>query len=57
MSDIVQLRNPRTDRYVKIDRGQGRIIGEKKSSGPYKNVPIAELRKQVAPFPLTDDPN
>ena len=43
--DIVQALNPRTDRYVKIDREAGRIISQKKSPGPYKNVPIAERRK------------
>ncbi|HYR10441.1 MAG TPA: hypothetical protein VEQ60_21885 [Longimicrobium sp.] len=39
--DYVQLKNPRTGRYVKIDRTQGLIIAHKKSAGPYKNVPIA----------------
>ena len=39
--DYVQLKNPRTGRYVKIDRTQGLIIAHKKSEGPYKNVPIA----------------
>jgi hypothetical protein len=39
--DYVQLKNPRTGRYVKIDRTQGLIVAHKKSEGPYKNVPIA----------------
>lgn len=39
--DIVQVRNPRTGRYVKIDRAAGRIIDHKKSEGAYKNVPVA----------------
>ncbi len=39
--DLVQLRNPRTGRYVKIDRAEGRILSHKKSAGPYQNVPIA----------------
>ena len=42
-SGVVQTRNPVTKRYVKIDRTAGRIVGQKKSEGPYKNVPI--LRK------------
>lgn len=42
--DVVQIRNPRTDRYVKIDRDAGRIIGQKKSPGPYKNIPVARKR-------------
>ena len=43
--DIVQVRNPKIDRYVKIDRGAGKIIGQKKSPGPYKGVPVARKRK------------
>ncbi len=38
---VVQVKNPRTDRYVKINRAEGRIVSHKKSPGPYKNVPIA----------------
>lgn len=44
-SDVVQIRNPKSDRYVKIDRAKGKIIAHKKSAGPYKNVPIARYRK------------
>jgi len=40
-SDIVQVKNPRTNRYVKIDRTKGRILAHKKSDGPYKGVPVA----------------
>lgn len=43
--DVVQVRNPRTDRYVKIDRSEGKIISHKKSSGPYKDVPVARKKK------------
>ena len=43
--DIVQVKNPRTNRYVKIDRTAGRIISHKKSAGPYKGVPVAKKRK------------
>jgi hypothetical protein len=39
--DVVQVKNPRTGHYVKIDRDEGRIIDHKKSQGPYKNVPVA----------------
>jgi hypothetical protein len=39
--DIVQLKNPKTGRYVKVDRDAGMIIGYKKTEGPYKNIPIA----------------
>lgn len=39
--NIVQVKNPKTNRYVKIDRSAGKIVAHKKSAGPYKNVPIA----------------
>lgn len=42
--DIVQVKNPRSDRYVKIDRSAGKIISHKKTSGPYKGVPVARKR-------------
>lgn len=35
-SNIVQIRNPRTKRYVKIDKGRKRIISSKKT--PYKGI-------------------
>ncbi len=43
---IVQTKNPRTGRYVKIDRSAGRIVDTKKSPGPYKNVPVARKSKK-----------
>jgi len=39
--DIVQVKNPRSGRFVKIDRAAGKIIDHKKTSGAYKNIPIA----------------
>jgi hypothetical protein len=45
-ADVVQTKNPKTGRYVKIDRAKGRIISHKKSPGPYENVPIARKRKK-----------
>ena len=44
VKDIVQTKNPRTGRYVKIDRKAGRIISTKKSEGMYKDIPV--LRKR-----------
>lgn len=38
--DVVQVKNPKTDRYVKIDRTAGKIIGYKPTKGPYKNAYI-----------------
>ena len=43
--DIVQVKNPRTERYVKIDRTAGKIIAHKQSDGPYKGVPVARKGK------------
>lgn len=43
--DIVQLKNPKTERYVKIDRTEGKIVSHKKSPGPYKNIPVARKSK------------
>lgn len=43
--DIVQVKNPKTDRYVKIDRTVGRIISHKPTQGPYKGVPVARKPK------------
>ena len=44
--DVVQTKNPKTDRYVKIDRSAGKIIDHKKSHGPYKDIPIARKRSK-----------
>ncbi|MDF7806949.1 hypothetical protein P4E94_05825 [Pontiellaceae bacterium B12219] len=43
--DVVQVKNPRTGRYVKIDRSAGKIIASKKSVGKYANIPVARKRK------------
>jgi len=43
--DVVQVKNPRTGHYVKIDRSVGRILSHKKSDGPYKGIPVARKRK------------
>ena len=41
---IVQVKNPKTGKYVKIDRAKGRIMSHKKSDGPYKGVTVARKR-------------
>jgi hypothetical protein len=41
-SSLSQLRNPRSGRYVMVDRTSGSIISHKKSPGSYKSVPIAK---------------
>ena len=43
--DVVQVKNPKTGHYVKIDRSAGKIIANKKTDGPYKGVPVARKRK------------
>jgi hypothetical protein len=44
--EIVQVRNPRTGRYVKIDRTKGRVISHKRTKGLYKNIPEAGSRNE-----------
>ncbi|MGP8323420.1 MAG: hypothetical protein ACT6FG_05455 [Methanosarcinaceae archaeon] len=44
--DIVQVKNPKSGHYVKIDRSIGKICSYKKTEGPYKNVPIARKRNR-----------
>ncbi len=34
----VQVKNPVTNRYVKIDSSTGRILEHKKTPGPYKGI-------------------
>jgi len=41
---IVQTKNPRTGKYVKIDRSKGKIVSNKKTDGPYKGVPVIRKR-------------
>ena len=43
MDEIVQTRNPRTNRYIKINKTKGLIVGHKKSTGPYKGIDIAVM--------------
>ena len=43
--DVVQVKNPKTGRYVKIDRTAGKILSSKKSSKPYKNIPVARKKR------------
>jgi len=38
VSKRIQVLNPVTKRYVKIDTERGRIVDHKRSPGPYKNV-------------------
>jgi len=51
--DVVQVKNPRTGHYVKIDRTAGVIMAHKKSEGPYKGIPVARKRKSSSITPQT----
>ena len=46
VKDRIQVKNPRTEKYVKIDTKKGGIVGHKKSSGPYKDVKIYRKKKK-----------
>ncbi len=41
----VQVKNPRTGKYVKIDPSKGKIVSHKKSEGPYKGIRIVGKKK------------
>ena len=43
--EYVQTKNPRSGMYIKIDKTHGKIVSTKKTKGPYKNIPIAELKQ------------
>lgn len=44
-SKVVQVKNPKSGHYVKIDRSKGKITGHKSSPGPYKRIPVAKKAK------------
>jgi len=36
----IQIQNPRSKLWVKIDRQEGRIVRHKKSPGPFKGITV-----------------
>ena len=36
----IQLKNPKTQMYVKVDKAKGLIVAHKKTRGPYKGIKI-----------------
>ena len=38
----IQIQNPRSGLFVKIDRQEGRIMQHKKSPGPFKGIGIVK---------------
>ena len=45
--DIVQWFNKETEQYVKFERATGRVLAEKVTPGPYKNIHLAKRRPHV----------
>lgn len=43
---FVQILNPKTGRYVKVDRAEGRVLGGKADGGPYEGIPVVEKEKR-----------
>ena len=37
---IVQVKNPKTGRYVKIDKSAGIILSHKRTKGAYKDIEV-----------------
>lgn len=48
MSNIVQIKNPRSGKYIKIDRSLGKILSHKQTAGAYKGIPIVESKAAKA---------
>ena len=47
MVRYIQLWNPITKRYTKVDSLTGSIVSRKKTKGPYKNVKIIGQRCDI----------
>lgn len=45
--DIVQWFNKETNQYVKFERATGRVLAEKVTAGPYKNIHLAKRRPHI----------
>ena len=46
--NLVQTKHPLIDRYIKVDKTNGRVLATKKTPGPFKNIPIARKRDKKA---------
>ena len=44
--DRVQVQNPVTGHWIKVDTANGRIIDEKRTDGPFKGVAIRSVGKR-----------
>jgi len=45
MKNRVQIKNPKTNRWLKIDTFNGTILALKKSSGAYKGIKKVNLKR------------
>lgn len=45
MAEIVQIRNPKTGNYIRINKTLGKITGHKIDNIPYKNIKIIEVKQ------------
>jgi hypothetical protein len=55
--DIVQIRNPETGTFVKVNKATGNIVSWKKSEGPYKDIPettVRSIKKPLTAKPQSD---
>ena len=43
---LVQIKNPKTGNYTKIDKLRGSIVGHKKGGKPYKGIPIKRNKRK-----------
>ena len=48
--EYVQIQNPKTKKFIKIDKTIGKIVSHKKSLGAYKNIPIHKKQKELCPY-------
>ena len=44
MNNIVQTKNPRSGRYIKINIDRAEITAHKRSDGPYKGIKIISIK-------------
>lgn len=42
--DIIQIKNPKSEHYIKINRSNGEILEHKESEGPYEDIPIFDKK-------------
>lgn len=58
---FVQVKNPVTNRYDKLDGSTGKIVSRKQTTGPYKGVRIIPLftrnnRNELTPVIYEEQP-